>query len=78
MKTETLVPPPHHIASLVEQEVRNRTSGRIRGLKVQVSEGNVVITGQTKTYYAKQLVTHAALDTTDQLVVKNEVEVCGR
>lgn len=68
--------PPHLLAQRVEQEVRSRTTGRIRGLRVRVSDGQVVITGQTSTYYAKQLVTHAALETADQLLIMNEVEVC--
>lgn len=64
------------IEELVEREVRNRTSGRIRGLEVRVTDGQVVIRGRTSTYYAKQLVSHAAMDTAEQLCVMNEVEVC--
>ncbi len=77
MKLEAMLAPQHHqVAERVEQEVRSRTSGRIRGLQVRVFDGQVVITGRTSTYYAKQLVSHAALDTVDQLCVMNEVEVC--
>lgn len=64
------------IEELVEREVRSRTSGRIRGLEVRVADGQVVIRGRTSTYYAKQLVSHAAMDTAEQLCVMNEVEVC--
>lgn len=76
MKLEALLEPHHQVAERVEQEVRSRTSGRIRGLQVRVYDGQVVITGRTSTYYAKQLVTHAALETAEQLCVMNEVEVC--
>jgi len=58
----------------VEQVVHSRTSGRIRGLRVQVQDGRVVISGRTATYYNKQLATHAALEAASS--VQNEVEVC--
>jgi len=58
----------------VEQVVLSRTSGRIRGLRVQIQDGRVVISGRTSTYYNKQLATHAALEAAT--AVQNEVEVC--
>lgn len=81
MKLETTLDLPEPVvevpvAERVEQEVRNRTNGRVRGLRVQVLDGQVIITGRTSTYYAKQLVTHAALGAADQLSIMNEVEVC--
>ena len=76
MPLETMFEPISRIEELVEREVRSRTSGRIRGLQVRVLDGQVVITGRTSTYYAKQLVTHAAMETADSLGVLNEVEVC--
>ena len=45
MKLEILMAPHHQVAERVEQEVRHRTSGRIRGLQVRVFDGQVVITG---------------------------------
>lgn len=76
MPLETMIEPRHRIEELVEREVRNRTSGRIRALQVRVIDGQVIIRGRTSTYYAKQLVTHAALDMAEELGVMNEVEVC--
>jgi hypothetical protein len=76
MQFDTVLEPRHRIEELVEREVRQRTSGRIRGLQVRVVNGQVVITGRTSTYYAKQLVTHAALEAAEELGVCNEVEVC--
>lgn len=64
------------LANRVEQCVRSRTSGMIRGLRVEVNDGQVVITGRASTYYAKQLVTHAAFDAIAELPLCNEVEVC--
>ncbi len=76
MKLETTLELPDPVAERVEQEVRNRTNGRVRGLRVQIQDGHVIITGRTSTYYAKQLVTHAALSAADHFLVMNEVEVC--
>ena len=76
MPLETVLEPRNRIEELVEREVRIRTSGRIRQLEVRVVDGQVVIRGRTSTYYAKQLVTHAALETAEELGVMNEVEVC--
>lgn len=67
---------PEWLAELVEQNVRSRTSGQVRGLRVCVENGQVVITGRTSTYYNKQLATHAALDACEEWPVQNEVEVC--
>ena len=76
MKLETTLELPDPVAERVEQEVRIRTNGRVRGLRVQIQDGHVIITGRTSTYYAKQLVTHAALGAADHFLVMNEVEVC--
>jgi hypothetical protein len=76
MQINTALEPRHEVEELVEKEVRQRTSGRIRGLQVRLIDGQLVITGRTSTYYAKQLVTHAALETAQDFGVLNEVEVC--
>ncbi len=64
------------LAEQIEDAVQTRTGGRIRGLRVRVNDRGVIISGRTSTYYTKQLVTHAAMDTADDLLVTNEVEVC--
>lgn len=66
---------PQTLAERIEQAVQTRTGGRIRGLHVRVSDGDIVISGRTSTYYIKQLVTHAAMEATEDLLVVNEVEV---
>jgi hypothetical protein len=67
---------PQSLVERIKKAVQARTDGRIRGLEVFVTGGGVVISGRTSTYYAKQLVTHAAMESTDGLQVVNEVEVC--
>ena len=60
----------------VEQAVQVRTGGRIRDLQIRLSEGRVIVSGRTSTYYLKQLTTHAIRDAVDDLTVQNDVEVC--
>jgi uncharacterized RmlC-like cupin family protein len=66
---------PQTLAEKIETAVQVRTGGRIRGLQVRVSDGAIVISGRASTYYTKQLVTHAAMEAGDELLVTNEVEV---
>lgn len=63
------------LAVRVERSIRQRTSGMIRGLRVDVLPGEVLITGRASTYYAKQLATHAALEACDSLTLTNDIEV---
>ena len=67
---------PREIAETVERYVRLRTGGTIRGLHVEVEDGEVVLTGRTSTYYNKQLATHAALDAAEDLSLINDIKVC--
>jgi len=66
---------PQTLSEKIELAVHERTGGRIRGLQVRVADGEIFISGRVATYYTKQLVTHAAMDASDDLLVTNEVEV---
>lgn len=59
----------------VESAVRHRTTGVIRGLRVEMIMGELVLSGRAPTYYAKQLATHAALEMCDNLSLDNQIEV---
>jgi hypothetical protein len=76
MVATLLSPGPDVLAEQIEQAVQSRTGGRVRGLRVHVIDGCVIISGRTSTYYNKQLVTHAAMEAADDALVMNEVEVC--
>jgi uncharacterized RmlC-like cupin family protein len=75
MSTATLDSFPSTLAERIEAAVQTRTGGRIRGLQVRVDNGEIVISGRVSTYYTKQLVTHAAMEAGDELLVTNDVEV---
>jgi hypothetical protein len=55
--------------------VREKTSGLIRDLRVDVMPREIVLSGRAATYYAKQLATHAALEACDDLTLTNDIEV---
>lgn len=67
---------PQTLREALERSVRLRTGGLIRSLRVDVANGEVVISGLAPTYYAKQLATHAALSFDEPLAVVNNIEVC--
>jgi hypothetical protein len=75
MELQTLPDAFQALAARVERLVREKTSGLIRDLRVNVLAGEVVLTGRAATYYAKQLATHAALDACDDLTLTNDIEV---
>jgi hypothetical protein len=76
LQTGTTLLSPQTISERIERCVRLRTGGMIRGLRVDVTDEEVVISGRTTTYYNKQLATHAALDAAKEISLKNDIEVC--
>ena len=64
------------LVETIERVVHSRTGGMIRELRVELNKGEVVMTGRTATYYAKQLATHAALEAIENLSLTNDIEVC--
>lgn len=75
MEVQTLPDARQAVLDRVERLVRQRTSGLVRGLRVEVLPGEVVITGRASTYYAKQLATHAALEACEDFTLTNDIEV---
>lgn len=75
MELQTLPAAQQLLVDRVERIVREKTSGLIRDLKVELTPGEIVVTGRAATYYAKQLATHAALEACDDLTLTNDIEV---
>jgi hypothetical protein len=59
----------------VEMCIQARLSGRVHGLRVVRRDNGFVLQGRTATYYAKQLVLHAAMQATDLPILADEIEV---
>jgi hypothetical protein len=75
MEIDTLPTSRQDLADLIDRQVRQRTTGLIRDLKIEILPGEILLTGRASTYYAKQLATHAALDACDHLTLTNDIEV---
>jgi len=76
MKLQTLSQTSLSVVDVVEQIVRSRTCGMIRGLRVEVVDGTIILSGRAGTYYTKQLATHAALKAAGDMALINSIEVC--
>lgn len=50
------------LANRIEEHIRRSTHDRIRNLQVKEASGQVVVSGEVKTWYSKQLALQAALE----------------
>jgi hypothetical protein len=75
MEIQILPDAQQMLVARVERMVREKTSGLIRDLRVDVMPREIVLSGRASTYYAKQLATHAALEACDDLTLTNDIEV---
>jgi hypothetical protein len=66
---------PELVVEKIERVVRMRTGGMIRGLRVEVGEERVTLTGRTDTFFCKQLATSAALGALGDRALSNLIEV---
>lgn len=55
--------------------IQERTGRMVRGLRVDIQDGQVVIWGHSPSYYYKQLATHAAMEEAAGQCVANEITV---
>ena len=69
------MPTPQELVRSIEQRVLFRTHGRVHRLIVELCDQLVVLHGNTKTYYAKQLAQHAALELLGNRALVNAIEV---
>ncbi len=62
-------------AARLEELVQARLSGRVRELRIQVRDHGLILHGQARTYYAKQLAQHTAMQASELPILANEIEV---
>ena len=75
-------PPPPHPASAatagaaeLEAQIRCRMRGRVRDLRLVVTDQGIVLRGTAGTYYVKQLAQHVVMGATGLPILANEIEV---
>lgn len=66
------------LQSDLENEVKNRTGRRIRNLAIELAADQVVLRGETFSYYVKQLATHSVHDLLPNLRLENAITVVSR
>jgi osmotically-inducible protein OsmY len=59
----------------VEALLKQKLQGRVWNIRVLVEEGCVVLQGQARSYYAKQLAQHIAMEIIQLRIRANEIEV---
>lgn len=61
--------------SNLQAEIRQRTGGRVRNLRVFRTADSLVLTGTSGSFYAKQLAQHAALELAPSARLINDIVV---
>jgi hypothetical protein len=59
----------------LEIHVQSQLNGRVRHFRLLVREEGLVLTGHTRTYYAKQLAQHAVMKATAWPIMANDIDV---
>ena len=67
--------PRESLADRIDRVVRSCTGGKIRGLKVEISDDGIRLIGTCLTFYSKQLAQHAAMALSAGLPVTNDIAV---
>jgi hypothetical protein len=59
------------------RQVESSTQRRVQDLRIRRNGPRVEVTGRSRTYYAKQLVTQAILNSIPTIELDNEITVCS-
>jgi hypothetical protein len=59
----------------LESHLQGRLNGRVRALRLLLRDQGLVLRGQARTYYAKQLAQHAVMEAASYPIQANEIEV---
>jgi hypothetical protein len=59
----------------LEALIQYRLSGQVRNFRLEIAHDGVVLRGNARTYYAKQLAQEALMSATALPILANEIEV---
>lgn len=68
-------PPTAEVLHCLAERVRHRLSGRLRDLRIEVTDAGLVLRGRAITYHASLLALDVVKNATDLVAVQNEIEV---
>ncbi len=71
----TVILSDEDLVDRVIRVVHERTGRMVRGLRVEVQPGQVVLRGLSPSYYYKQLASQAAMEELAGQVIANEIQV---
>ena len=63
------------LTAKIEQIVWHATAAGVKGLGVEICDGDVILTGRCRTYYTKQIAQHAAMEAVAGWNVVNRIVV---
>ena len=70
----TVILSDEDLVERVMRVIQERTGRTVRALRVDVQEGQVVLSGFSPSYYYKQLASHAAKEELAGQIVANEIQ----
>ena len=73
--TTLVLPPGLPNKEQLETHVQSRLNGRVRHFRLVVRGCGLVLRGQARTYYAKQLAQHEVMGATALPILANEIQV---
>ncbi len=60
----------------IEARLKCHLGSQVRHLRLLVRDNGLVLQGRARSYYAKQMAQHTAMEMTGLPVLANEIEVC--
>jgi hypothetical protein len=67
--------PAHPEVARLEALIQDHSGRRVRDLRIAIQDGGLVLWGQARTYYAKQLAQHAAMAVAKLPIRANQIQV---
>ncbi len=58
----------------IGSKIRRRVGTRVSDLSIEISNGRLVLSGSARSYYTKQLATHAAAEAVSEGVMAEEIQ----
>ena len=59
----------------LENHMQSQLTGRVRGFHLELHSEGLILYGQARTYYAKQVAQHEVMAATDLPILANQIEV---
>lgn len=75
METTCVETPTTQEIEQLEAHLQSQLGNRVGSLRVLIRDGRLVLSGQTRTYHAKQVAQHALMAATSHPLGSNDIDV---